>query len=201
MSDPTPTAERREQLLGIVAEKTVALLCEVQQRAFEAQTAADTALLCDTVVKLARSARQSVALHGKLEKDRLRGEPEAAKAQAQVHAVAVKQRRLELQRGVEAQLCADWDPEIQDDDGESFHLLGLIQERLDDVSEEEDFLDLDPDQLIARLCEELSVEAASADAVLAPHKAVASAAPPETGPAPGSRPNGHDAPPPPANTS
>uniref|UniRef100_UPI00286C5A56 hypothetical protein n=1 Tax=Phenylobacterium sp. TaxID=1871053 RepID=UPI00286C5A56 len=93
------------------------------------------------------------------------------------------------------------DPEIQDDDGESFHLLGLIQERLDDVSEEEDFLDLDPDQLIARLCEELSVEAARADAVLAPHKAVASAAPPETGPTPGARPNGHDAPPPPANTS
>ena len=197
MSDLTPTAERREQLLGLVAEKTVALLCAVQQRALEAETAADMALLSDTVVKLARSARQSVALHGKLEKDRLRGEPEAAKAQVQVHAVAVKKRRLELQHGVEEVLCADWDPEIQDDDGESYHLLGLVQERLDDVSEEEDFLDLDPDQLIARLCEELSVEAARADAVLAPHKV----SPPTTGPVPGARPNGHDARPPPADTS
>lgn len=201
MSDPTPTAERREQLLGLVAEKTVALLCAVQQRALEAEAAADMALLSDTVVKLARSARQSVALHGKLEKDRLRGEPEAAKAQAQVHAVAVKRRKLQLQRGVEAVLCADWDPEIQDDDGESYHVLGLIQERLDDVSEEEDFLDLDPDQLIARLCEELSVEAARADAVLAPHKAAASPAPLGPGPTPGSRPNGHDQAPPPADTS
>ena len=201
MSDPTPTAERREQLLGIVAEKTVALLCEVQQRAFEAQTAVDTALLCDTLTKLARSARQSVALHGKLEKDRLRGEPEAAKARAEVHAVAVKRRKLELQRGVEEALCADWDPEIEDDDGESYHLLGLIQERLDDLSEEEDFLDLDPDKLIARLCEELGVEAARVNAVLAPHKAVAPVAQPKPSPAPGARPNGHDARPPPANTS
>ena len=201
MSDPTPTAERREQLLGIVAEKTVALLCEVQQRAFEAQTAADTALLCDTLTKLARSARQSVALHGKLEKDRLRGEPEAAKARAEVHAVAVKRRKLELQHSVEEVLCADWDPEIDDDDGESYHLLGLVQERLDDVSEEEDFLDLDPDQLIARLCEELAVEAARADAVLAPHKAAASVAPPKPSPAPGSRANSHTREPPTANTS
>ena len=201
MLDPTPTAERREQLLGIVAEKTVALLCAVQQRALEAETAADTALLSDTVTKLARSARQSVALHGKLEKDRLRGEPEAAKAQAQVHALAVKQRKRQLQRGVEAVLCADWDPEIEDGDEESYELNRSLRERLDDVSEEEDFLDLDPDQLIARLCEELAVEAARADAVLAPHKAAASAAPPEPGPTPGSRPNGNDAQPPAADTS
>ena len=201
MLSPTPTAERREQLLGLVAEKTVALLCEVQQRAFEAQTAADTALLCDTLTKLARSARQSVALHGKLEKDRLRGEQETAKTRTQVHALAVKQRKRQLQRGVEAVLCADWDPEIEDGDEESYDLDRSLRERLDDISEEEDFLDLDPDLLIARLCEELAVEAARADAVLAPHKAAASAAPRAPGPAPGSRPNGHDQAPPPADTS
>ena len=187
MSDPTPTAERREQLLGLLAEKTVALLCAAQQRGLEAETAADMALLSDTVVKLARSARQSVALHGKLEKDRLRGEPEAAKAQAQVHAVAVKRRRLQLQRGVEEVLCADWDPEIEDGDEESYKLNRSLRERLEDLSEEEDFLDLDPDQLIARLCEDLAVEAARADAVLAPRKA----APPTPGPVPGLSPNGH----------
>ena len=201
MSDPTPTAERREQLLGIVAEKTVALLCEVQQRAFEAQTAADTALLCDTLTKLARSARQSVALHGKLEKDRLRGESEAAGARVETRAAAVKARRLDLQRGVEDVLCAHWDPEIREDNGESEELLGALRERLDDISEEENFLDLDPDLIIDQLCQELAEETVRANRVLAPHRFGASTAPPKPGPTPGARANGQDPDPPPADTS
>jgi hypothetical protein len=72
--------------------------------------------------------------------------------------------------------------------------------RLDDLSEAEDFLDLDPDQLIAQLCEDLAVEAARADAVLAPHKR-GPAVPPEPGPMPGARPNGHAPEPPAANSS
>jgi hypothetical protein len=190
MTDVTPTAERREQMLGLLAEKALALACAVQQRALEAETSEEMAQLSHAFVRLGRSVRQSISLHAKEENDRLRGEHEAAQAQAKTRAQAVGRRKKELQRGVEAILTADWDPEIEEDNGESSELMRSLRERLDDLSEAEDFLDLDPDQLIAQLCEDLAFEAARADAVLAPHKR-ARAAPPQPGPTPGARPNGH----------
>ena len=197
MSDPTPSAERREQMLGLLAEKALALACAVQQRALEAESSEEMAQLSQAFVRLGRSVRQCIALHARLEKDRVGGEHAAAQTRVQDHALAVRQRKRELQDGVEAVLCADWDPEIEEDNGESFHLIGSLRERLDDLSEAEGFLDIDPDQLIARLCEDLCVEAARADAVLAPHKTAASPAPPT----PSGRPNGHNPEPPPADTS
>jgi hypothetical protein len=171
MSDASPTAERREQMLGLLAEKTFALACAVQQRALEAETAEEMARLSLTFVKLSRSVRQSIALHAKEERDRLRGDQEAAKAKARAPAVA--RRRQLLKFGVMDILGADWDPEIEEDDGESYELSRSLSERLDDLAEAEDFLDLDPDALIAQLCEDLAEEAARADAVLAPRRAQA----------------------------
>ena len=192
MPQTTPTAERREEMLGILAEKTLALACAVQQRALEAEGAAEMAQLSLAFVKLSRSVRQSIALHAKEERERLRGDQEAADARAKARAPAVARRRQRLKREVEDILCADWDPDIEEDDGESYDFMRSLGERLDDLSETEDFLDLDPDQLIAQLCDDLAEEAARADAVLAPHKARAPAASPGAAPAPDPRPNGHD---------
>jgi hypothetical protein len=192
MSDATPTAERREQMLGLLAEKTLALACAVQQRALEAETSQEMAQLSHAFVRLSRSVRQSIALHAREERDRLRGAQEAGQAKAKARAPAVARRRQRLKREVTDILCADWDPEIEEDDGESYDLMRSLDERLDDLSEAEDFLDIDPDQFIAQLCEELAEQAARADAVLAPHKAAARIAPPGSGPAPSAKPNGHD---------
>jgi hypothetical protein len=191
MSDATPTAERREQMLGLLAEKTFALACAVQQRALEAETSQEMAQLSLTFVKLSRSVRQSIALHARQERDRLAGDRETADARAQARAPAVARRRRQLEGDVTAILTADWDPEIDEDDGESYELLMSLDERLGDLSEAEDFLDIDPDQLIAQLCDDLAVEAARADAVLAPHKA-ARATSREPRSAPNAKPNGHD---------
>jgi hypothetical protein len=197
MPDATPTAERREQMLGLLAEKTLALACAVQQRALEAETSQEMAQLSQAFVRLSRSVRQSIALHAREERARIRGDREAAEAQAQARAPAVGRRKARLMRDVMDILGADWDPEIEEDDGESYDLTAALGERLDDLGETEDFLDLDPDQLIAQLCEDLAVEAARADAALAPHKAVARVAS-----EPVAKPNGH-APlePPAANSS
>jgi hypothetical protein len=200
MSDAAPTAERREQMLGLLAEKALALACAVQQRALEAETSEEMARLSHAFVRLSRSVRQSIALHAKQESDRARGEHEAAEIEAQGRAQAVSRRKRQLERGVEAILCADWDPEIEEDAGESFELSEALRERIEDLSEAEDFLAIDPDRLIAQLCDDLAVEAARADAVLAPHKR-ARAAPPELRPTASSRPNGHAPEPPPANSS
>ncbi len=200
MSGATPTAERREQMLGLLAEKTLALACAVQQRALEAETSQEMAQLSQAFVRLSRSVRQSIALHARHERDRLRGEQDAAEAKAQAREPAVERRKEQLHREVTDILCADWDPDIDEDDGESFELDRSLRERLDDLSEAEDFLDIDPDQLIAQLCDDLAAEAARADAVLAPHKR-ARATPPQPGPMPGARPNGHAPEPPAANSS
>ena len=218
MSDPTATAERREQMLGLLAEKALALACAVQQRALQAETSEEMAQLSQAFVRLGRSVRQSIALHARLEKDRAGVDHAAAQVRVQDHALAVGKRKRDLRKGVEDVLCADWDPEIDEDNGESFELAESLRERLDDLSEVEGFLDLDPDQLIEQLCEDLSVEAAKADAVLAPHKAAALTAPPKPslpkpsppkpdplplvpGPTPGARPDSHIAELPPADTS
>jgi hypothetical protein len=188
-------------MLGLIAEKALALACAVQQRALEAETTDEMVKLSQAFVRLSRSVRQSIALHARQERDRLRGEQEAADAEAEARAPAVDRRKQALQRGVEDILCADWDPEIEEDDGESFELSASLRERIEDLSETEDFLEIDPDQLIAQLCEDLAVEAARADAVLAPHKAAARAAPPESNPTPGAKPNGHAPDPPAPNSS
>jgi hypothetical protein len=192
MTDASPTAERREQMLGLLAEKTLALACAVQQRALDAETSDEMAQLSQAFVRLGRSVRQSIALHAKLEKDRMQGQQAAAETRARDHSRAVAQRKHQLKRGVEDVLCADWDPEIDEDEGESYELYRSLDERLNDLSEAEDFLDLDPDLVIAQLCDDLALEAARADAVLAPHKAAASPAAPEPSPTPSSRPNGCD---------
>ena len=50
-------------------------------------------------------------------------------------------------------------------DGIDFDDFRLNPLAPDDLSEAEDFLDIDPDQLIAKLCDDLAEEAARADAV------------------------------------
>jgi hypothetical protein len=197
--DAAPTAERREQMLGLLAEKTLALACAVQQRALEAETAEEMAQLSQAFVRLSRSVRQSIALHARHERDRLRDEQAVAETESEARAHAVERRKQALQRRAEAILCADWDPRIEKDGGESFELSAALYERIEDLSEAEDFLDIDPDQLIAQLCEDLAIEAAKADAVLAPRKAAPQPAPPEPGLNP--KPNGHAPEPPPANSS
>jgi hypothetical protein len=201
MQDATPTAERREQMLGLLAEKTLALACAVQQRALEAETSEEMAQLSQAFVKLSRSVRQSIALLAREERDRIRGDRVAAEAGTQARAPAVERRKARLQRDVMDILGADWDPDIEEDDGESFELVESLRERLDDLSETEDFLDIDPDQLIAQLCGDLAEEAARADAVLAPHKAGGRIATPGPGPTPLAKPNGHAPPEPPAANS
>src|SRR5947209_4579386 len=106
--EPTPAAQRREDIAGLLAEKGLALACAVQQRALNAETPAQMAELSDSFVKVARCTRQCVALHAKLEKDRLSGERETAHVAAKVRAEAVAARKARLKREVTATLCDDW---------------------------------------------------------------------------------------------
>jgi hypothetical protein len=169
MSSATPSAERREQMLGLLAEKTLALACAVQARALEAESADEMAKLSGAFARLSRSVRQSIALHARLEGDRLRPAP-AAPAPAQPapaaapsepedpHRLAVRRRRAMITRAVERCVWNEYDDEDEDEEATACSLLKDFDDRLADLAEDDAFLDADPDRLIAQFCAELGLE-------------------------------------------
>ena len=67
MSDTPATAERREEILGELAEWMHAAAREAQRRLLGAETTDDFAKLTASLAKLARGVRQSILIHRKLE--------------------------------------------------------------------------------------------------------------------------------------
>ena len=75
-------AERREEILGELAEWMHAAAREAQRRLLEAETTDDFVKLTASLAKLARGVRQSILMHERLESRRLEGEM-AAHVEAQ----------------------------------------------------------------------------------------------------------------------
>src|SRR5580692_10721190 len=78
MSEAAATAERREEILGELAEWMHAAAREAQRRLLEAETTDDFVKLTGSMAKLARGVRQSILIHRKLESERI----EAARLEA-----------------------------------------------------------------------------------------------------------------------
>lgn len=161
-------AERREEMLGLLAEKTLALACAVQQRALEAEGSDEMARLSVAFVKLGRCVRQSIALHAKLEGERLK--PEAAPAPQSTPAAApaadepddpreqaVGKRRALITRAIERCMWDEYDQSDEDEEETGVSLLRDFDERLADFAADDAFLDADPDRLIAQFCVELGL--------------------------------------------
>ncbi|HEX4712893.1 hypothetical protein [Phenylobacterium sp.] len=163
MSDDAAIAERREQMLGVLADRTLALACAVQERALAAEDAGEMARLSGAFAKLGRSMRQSLGLHARLVAERRRAEAEVKNEAAQAHLTAVERRRTRVRRAVERVLESEWEPQAAEYDGDDaddapfWPWLEALDERIEDLAQAEDFLDLDPEPLIARLCEEFGV--------------------------------------------
>jgi hypothetical protein len=164
MSDLAATAERREQLAGMLAEKAAALAFDLQEGALAAEAADEKASLAQAFVRVARCARQCMALQVKFEKDRIAAEAGVAER----HAEAVDDRKARIAGKVARRFEDAWPDEDDDDENEAFNeRLEALNERLDDLSDDEDFLTVDPDTLIAQLCEEFGVATSPSAAALA----------------------------------
>jgi hypothetical protein len=151
-------ADRREEMLGLLAEKALALACAVQQRALEAETPGEMAALSGAFVKLSRSVRQSIALHAKLESDRQRGERQEQALAPPREPTPAERKQARVRRAVERLV---WDEYDRDDEGEeetAFSLLDDLTDRLGELAEADDFLAADVDALIAELAVELGLE-------------------------------------------
>jgi len=150
-------AERREEKLGLLAEKALALACVIQQRALEAETPGEMAALSGAFVKLSRSVRQSIALHAKLETDRRQGERQEQALAPPPEPTPAERKKARVRRAVERLV---WDEYDRDDDGEEETAVSLLEDltdRLGELAEAEDFLVADVDALIAELAVELGL--------------------------------------------
>jgi hypothetical protein len=155
MNDASRTAERREEILGELAEWMHAAAREAQRRLLEAETTDDFVKLAASMAKLARGVRQSILIHRKLEAERLAAQADEDRARAQAGSEMVPRhfRRVRIRTAITRHV---WN-ELEDaEEAELFR--EDLNARLDEMEGEEDFLDTPIDDLIAGLCRDLGFE-------------------------------------------
>jgi hypothetical protein len=172
VSAPSPTAERREAMLGELAEWLHAAAHRVQRELMAAEEADEVVRLAGALTKLARGVRQCVLMHDRLEGQRLAAETDATRA-------------------VERRFEAEWPATEDVEDDDAFNeRLERLDERLDDLAHDEGFLAVDADILITALCEEFGVAPPAFALIAAPAGTQAgSAAMPSPPPPQGSPPS------------
>ena len=173
---PSPTAERREAILGELAEWLRSAAQKTHRMLMESEEVDEVVRLDAGLTKLARGVRQCVMLHDRLESGRLNAETaaatERAEAEAAARAGAVGRLKYRVSRAVSRRFAEEW-PDCEDpDDNDEFNgRIEDLNERLDNLSEGEAFLAQDPDALIAKLCEEFGVPPPPPTTPLVPAKA------------------------------
>jgi hypothetical protein len=157
MNGPAATAERREEILGELAEWMHAAAREAQRRLLEAETTDDFVKLTGSLAKLARGVRQSILIHRKLETERLEAARRTEDAQAREEAgsefVPRHVKRVRLRTAITRHV---WNELEDEEEAELFR--DDLNARLDELEGEDDFLDAPIDDLIAGLCRDLGFE-------------------------------------------
>jgi len=171
MPETAATAERREEILGELAEWMHAAAREAQRRLLEAETTDEFVKLTGSLAKLARGVRQSILVHRKLEAERLaaaqRADDTAARAESGSEFVPRHLKRVRIRTAIARHV---WN-ELEDDEAAELFRDDL-NARLDELEGEADFLDTPIDELIAGLCRDLGFDPPAAPATgLAPANA------------------------------
>ena len=151
MFTPAEKAERREQALALLAERALALACDLQEAALATSDVDEKARLAQVFAKVSRAVRQTFWLDARLDADLQRRQAEAEARSEEVikqrHAARKKHVRLVVERAV--------GETFDDEDG---LLMSGVDERVDEEAFAPDFDDAQVDVIIARLCREYGIE-------------------------------------------
>jgi len=150
MSDCAATAERREQMLGELAEWLHAAAREARTRLQETETPADFATYNNALHKLGRGLRQTLALQARFETERLAGERQQ-RIQAETAAREARSSKKGKILGAIERLVWTEHEDFDEDDVEAY--MDDVVLRLDTLAEAPDFLATPDAPLIAQLCE------------------------------------------------
>ena len=177
VNDAAEMTARHAEALKVLAERALALACAVQERALVAETDAGMAELGLAFHRIARSARQCLALEAKLTRDAEQAARAARAEAAHDHGAEVKRRRRHL-RAVLTREIAEADAACDDeDDSEADARTERLETLLDEDELSDDFLAMPLEEQIAGLRHDVGLaEAALAaapgtpdGAALAPH--------------------------------
>jgi len=149
------TAERREEILGELADWLHAGARDAQRRLLDAETAEDFERYTNSLCKLARGVRLSVTAQKKQEDARLAAEAKAAAEEAEARSEFVPRhiKRVRVRAAVGRHV---W-PELEDE-GEVDVFWADMNARLDELECAPDFLERPVDELIAELCRDLGYD-------------------------------------------
>ncbi|MFL5298294.1 MAG: hypothetical protein ACJ798_18095 [Phenylobacterium sp.] len=153
MSSASPTAERREQIAGELAEWLHAAAREAQRRLMEAESTEEFVSLSGSLSTLARGVRQSLLVQERMESQRLAAEKKAEEEATPSEFVPRHVKRVRIRAAVGRYVAREMDEE------EDIDLLWAdMNARLDEWQAADDFLDIPIDVLVARLCRDLGFE-------------------------------------------
>lgn len=152
-------------MLGLLAEKTLALACDLQQQALETPGVDEKVRLAAAFAGTSRSCRLSIALHAQMEGQRLRAEREAdddlpgsPQSPRSERELAVDRKAQRVTRAVKRCVWSehDWEDESEQIAGES--LVDDLRDRLADLSADgEAFIEAAVDLVIEGLCREFGL--------------------------------------------
>jgi hypothetical protein len=151
MSEPAEITERRRRILAELSELGLASARDLHQRQLAAETAKDAALLANSLHRISRSLRQTLALEAKLDRDAKRDILEDRKEARREAARRVAQRRQRVEATVERLIWTEYE------DAEA----GVLVDDLDMLLDEAELTDgfcADPIEVhIARICKDLGL--------------------------------------------
>ena len=151
MSSPADIAERHSRMLCEFAELSFELAKDLQRRALAAEDDETAGKLAGNFHQVGRALRQSLALHARLQREQAEvGQAPDARA-AEALEIRRISRKTQVGKAAEPEV---WD-EYEDPEDAEF-VVCLLPDFVDQIAEDDDFLEAPVETLIARIHQRLS---------------------------------------------
>lgn len=152
MMTPAEKAERREHALALLAERGLALACDLQEAALAATDLDEKARMASAFGKVSRAVRQTFFLDARLDRDLVRQNQEARAEAMREDQDRREDRRAHVKKVVERAIWAEHEF------FEAERLIDELTELLDEEASAPDFADDLPAAHVARISAKLGLK-------------------------------------------